>query len=70
METKKELRNQLAWIENNTAWRWQIERLQSEISTLKNVLIETGILINSVGVHKTIIVIDGEAYSIKPKEKR
>ena len=64
--SKENLIQQIAWFENNAAWKWQIERLQSEISTLKNVLIDAGILINVQGnIKHTVIVIDGETYSIR-----
>jgi hypothetical protein len=33
----KTLRNQIAWVESNVAWRWQFERLQSELYTIKNI---------------------------------
>jgi hypothetical protein len=64
--SKENLIQQIAWFENNAAWKWQIERLQSEISTLKNVLIDAGVLINVQGnIKHTVIVIDGETYSIR-----
>ena len=64
--SKERLIEQIAWFENNAAWKWQIERLQSEISTLKNVLIDAGILINVKGnIQHTVIVVDGETYSIR-----
>ena len=64
--SKENLIQQIAWFENNAAWKWQVERLQSEISTLKNVLIDAGILINVQGnIKHTVIVIDGETYSIR-----
>lgn len=65
IHTKKDLLTQMDFIENNVAWKWQIERLQSEVNTFKNVLIEAGILVNAKGVHQTIIVVDGEQYSIR-----
>jgi hypothetical protein len=64
--SKERLIEQIAWFENNTAWKWQIERLQSEVYTLKNVLIDAGILINVKGnIQHTVIVVDGETYSIR-----
>ena len=68
INTKKDLQNLYSHIEgiqSNVAWKWQFERMQSELITFKNVLIEAGILVNSKGVHQTIIVVDGEQYSIR-----
>lgn len=60
------LRNQLSFVESNVAWKWQIERLQSEIATLKNILIDAGILVNINEYGKeTIYLINGETFSIR-----
>jgi hypothetical protein len=64
-KTSEILQNQLDYIEKNVAWKWQAERLQSELATFKNVLIEAGILVNAKGINQTIIVVDGEQYSIR-----
>ena len=64
--TKEELIRQVQYFEANAAWKWQIERLQSEIATFKNVLVDAGILVNVKGeVKQTVIVVDGELYSIR-----
>jgi hypothetical protein len=66
IRTYKRLLRQLSWFESNAAWNWQVERLQSEISTLKNVLIEAGILVKyEEDTKNTVIVIDGATYSIR-----
>jgi hypothetical protein len=63
------LRNQLSFVESNVAWKWQIERLQSELATLKNILIDAGILVN-INEHgkETIYLINGETFSIRKGE--
>lgn len=64
--SKERLIEQIAWFESNAAWKWQIERLQSEVSTLKNILIDAGILINVQGnIKHTVVVVDGDTYSIR-----
>jgi hypothetical protein len=64
--SKERLIEQISFFENNAAWKWQIERLQSEVYTLKNVLIDAGILINFKGnIQQTAIIIDGQTYSIR-----
>jgi hypothetical protein len=64
--TKQDLIRKIHSFEANAAWKWQIERLQSEVSMLKNVLIDAGILINVKGeIKETVIVVDGELYSIR-----
>jgi hypothetical protein len=64
--SKERLIEQINFFENNAAWKWQIERLQSEVYTLKNVLIDAGILINFKGnIQQTAIIIDGQTYSIR-----
>lgn len=64
--SKERLIEQIAFFENNAAWKWQIERLQSEVYTLKNVLIDAGILVNFKGnIQQTAIIIDGQTYSIR-----
>jgi hypothetical protein len=62
---KKQSLGQIDYLSNNVAWKWQFERLQSEVATFKNVLIEAGILVSSKGINQTIIVVDGEQYSIR-----
>ena len=69
-KTSEILQNQLDYIENNVAWKWEIQQLQNKISTLQHVLIESGILVDAKGLRQSIIVVDGEPYSIKPKEKK
>ena len=65
----KTLRNQIAWVESNVAWRWQFERLQSELYTIKNILIDAGILIDLKDNNKgTIYLINGDTYTIKEKK--
>ena len=62
----KKLLRQINWFESNAAWNWQVERLQSEIHTLKNVLVETGILVkHKEDTEKTVIVINGDVYAIR-----
>ena len=64
--SKERLIEQINFFENNAAWKWQVERLQSEIYTLKNVLVDAGILINFKGnIQQTAIIIDGQTYSIR-----
>jgi hypothetical protein len=62
---KRQSLGQIDYLSNNVAWKWQFERLQSEVTTFKNVLIEAGILVSSKGINQTIIVVDGEQYSIR-----
>ncbi len=62
----KKLLRQINWFESNAAWKWQVDKLQSEIHTLKNVLVETGILIkHKEDTEKTVIVINGDVYAIR-----
>ena len=69
-ESYKKLLSQVNFLENNIAWSWQIQRLQSEISTLKNVLIEAGILVDTYGkIKETVVVLDGQPYSIIREKK-
>jgi len=64
--SKERLIEQISFFENNAAWKWQVERLQSEVYTLKNVLIDAGILVNFKGnIQQTAIIIDGQTYSIR-----
>ena len=63
--TKEKLLRQIQYFESNAAWKWQFERLQSELATFKNVLIEAGILVSSKDINQTIIVVNGEQYSIR-----
>jgi hypothetical protein len=65
IHTKKDLQAQMDHIENNVAWKWQIERLEQKISVLQGVLIKAGVLVDAKGVHETIIIVDGEQYSIR-----
>jgi hypothetical protein len=65
INTKKDLLVQMDHIENNVAWKWQIERLEQKIAVLQGVLIKAGILVDTKGVHETIIIVDGEQYSIR-----
>ena len=65
IHTKKDLLMQMHHIENNVAWKWQIERLEQKISVLQNILITAGILVDEKGVHQSIIIVDGEQYSIR-----
>ena len=69
-KAKQILQNQLDYFEKNVVWKWEIQQLKNQVSTLQHVLIESGILVDAKGMHKTIIVVDGEPYSIKPKEKK
>ena len=69
-KTSEILQNQLDYIEKNVVWKWEIQQLRNQISTLQHVLIESGILVDAKGLHQSIIVVDGEPYSIKPKEKK
>lgn len=63
---RKDLEAQIDLLEKNVAWKWEIERLRSEVATFKNVLIEAGILIDVKGkVQQTVIVVDGNLYSIR-----
>lgn len=65
----KNIKNQIAWVESNVAWKWQVERLQSELYTIKNILIDAGILINLKENNKgTIYLINGDTYAIKEKK--
>ena len=64
-DSKEKLLRQINFFESNVAWKWQFERLQSELTTFKNVLIEAGILVDAKGINQTIIVVDGEQYSIR-----
>lgn len=65
-ESYKRLVTQIDFLENNTAWSWQLQRLQSEISSLKNVLVEAGILVDTYGkIKETVVVFDGQPYSIR-----
>ena len=69
-ESYKKLLSQVNFLENNIAWSWQIQRLQSEISKLKNVLIEAGILVDTYGkIKETVVVLDGQPYSIIREKK-
>ena len=69
-ESYKKLLSQVNFLENNIAWSWQIQRLQSEISTLKNVLIEAGILVDTYGkIKETVVVLDVQPYSIIREKK-
>ena len=69
-ESYKKILSQVNFLENNIAWSWQIQRLQSEISTLKNVLIEAGILVDTYGkIKETVVVLDGQPYSIIREKK-
>ncbi len=62
----KKLLRQVNWFESNVAWKWQVDRLQSEMSTLKNVLVEAGILVrHKEGIKHTVIIIDGDFYTIR-----
>lgn len=64
------LTNQIKWVENNVAWKWQIERLTSELATLRNILIDAGILVNITSDSKeTVYLIDGETFIIKKGKK-
>lgn len=63
--SKEQFLRQINFFESNVAWKWQFERLQSELTTFKNVLIEAGILVDAKGINQTIIVVDGEQYSIR-----
>jgi hypothetical protein len=65
IHTKKDLLMQMDHLENNVAWKWQIERLEQKISVLQNVLVKAGVLVDATGVHQTIIIVDGEQYSIR-----
>jgi hypothetical protein len=65
INTKKDLLTQMAYLENNLAWKWQVERLEQKIAVLQGVLIKAGILVDATGVHGTIIIVDGEQYSIR-----
>ena len=57
---------QLNYVENNVAWRWQIEQLETSIIALKNILVKSGILENIKEHNKgTLYVIDGETYAVK-----
>ena len=69
-ESHKELLSQIHFVENNVAWKWQIENLQSQISTLKHILVESGILVDVVGnIKQTVVVLDGTPYSIIREKK-
>ncbi len=62
----KQLLRQVSWYESNAAWKWQIEGLKTEIHTLKNVLVETGILVkDKEDTEKTVIVFNGDVYAIR-----
>ena len=63
-KTSEILQNQLDYIEKNVAWKWEIQQLKNQISTLQHVLIESGILADAKGLRQSIIVVDGEPYSI------
>ena len=63
-KTSEILQNQIDYIEKNVAWKWEIQQLQNKISTLQHVLIESGILADAKGLRQSIIVVDGEPYSI------
>ena len=65
IHTKKDLLMQMDHLENNVAWKWQIERLEQKISVLQGILIKSGVLVDATGVHQTIIIVDGEQYSIR-----
>ena len=65
IHTKKDLLVQMDHIENNVAWKWQIERLEQKISVLQGILIKSGILVDEKGVRQSVIIIDGAPYSIR-----
>ena len=66
----KVLRNQLSFVESNVAWKWQIERLQSEITTLRNILVDAGILVSiNDNSKETIYLINGETFITKKEKK-
>ena len=65
IHTKKDLLMQMSHIENNVAWKWQIERLEQKISVLQGILIKSGILVDEKGVHQSVIIVDGAPYSIR-----
>lgn len=65
IHTKKDLLMQMDHLENNVAWKWQIERLEQKISVLQGILIKSGILVDEKGVHQSVIIVDGAPYSIR-----
>ena len=66
----KALRNQLGFVENNVAWKWQFERLHSEVNTLRNILIDAGILVSINDDSKeTVYLINGERFITKKGKK-
>lgn len=69
INTKKDLQSQIDFLTDNAVYQWQIDQLRNQISTLQHVLIEAGILIDAKGVHKSLIVVDGEPYSIVREKK-
>ena len=69
-ESHKKLLSEMDYVQSNAAWKWQVEHLQSQIRSLKHVLIESGILVDVVGnIKQSVVVLDGTPYSIIREKK-